>query len=59
MAQQPLYQQPQFLVLGLQLRHHLPQHPLQDVRLIGECREIDLHIVMMRHAAASLPMTPS
>jgi hypothetical protein len=59
MPQQALDQQPQLLVLGLQLRHHLPQHLLQDIRLVGECREIDLHTVMMRHAAASLPMTPS
>jgi hypothetical protein len=59
MAQQPLDQQPQLLVLSLQLRHHLPQHPLQDIRLVGQCREIDLHIEMMRHGSASLPMTPS
>jgi len=59
MAEQTLDQQPQLLVLGLQLRHHLPQHLLQDIRLVGERREIDLHIVMMRHAVASRPMTPS
>ena len=44
MAQQTLHQLPQLLVLGLQLRHHLPQHALQNIRIVGECREVDLHI---------------
>ena len=57
MAQQTLDQQQQLLVLGLQLRHHLPQHPLQDIRIVRQCREVDLHIVMMMNVVASLPMT--
>jgi hypothetical protein len=44
MPQQTLYQQPQLLVLGLQLGHHFPQHALQDVRFVRQCREVDLHI---------------
>ena len=59
MAQQTLDQQPQLLILGLQFRHHLPQHPLQDTRLVRECREIDLHNVMLTHVVAPLPMTPA
>ena len=39
-----LYQQPQLLVLGLQLGHHFPQHALQDIRFVRQCREVDLHI---------------
>ena len=57
MAQQALDQLPQLLVLGLQFRHNLPQHALQDIRIVRQCREIDLHIVMMTHVVASLPMT--
>ena len=58
MAQQALDQLPQLLVLGLQLRHHLPQHLLQDIRIVRQCREIDLHnAMMMTHVVASLPMT--
>ena len=60
MAQQTLDQQPQLLVLGLQLRHHLPQHALQDSRIVRQCREIDLHnAMMMTHVVASQPMTPA
>jgi hypothetical protein len=60
MAQQALDQLPQLLVLGLQFRHHLPQHLLQDSRIVRQCREIDLHnTVMLTRAVASLPMTPS
>ena len=57
MAQQTLDQKQQLLVLGLQLRHHLPQHPLQDIRIVRQGREIDLHTVTMMHVVASLPMT--
>ena len=60
MAQQTLDQQPQLLVLGLQLRHHLPQHSLQNVRIVRQRREINLHIAMMlTHAVASLLITPA
>ena len=60
MPQQTLDQLPQLLVLGLQLRHHLLQHPLQDIRIVRQGREIDLHnAMMMTHAVASLPMTPA
>ena len=60
MAQQTLDQKQQLLVLGLQLRHHLPQHPLQDIRIVRQGREIDLHTEMiMPHVIASLPMTPA
>jgi hypothetical protein len=60
MAQQTLDQQPQLLVLGLQLRHHLPQHLPQDIRIVRQGREIDLHNAMpMTHAAASQPMNPA
>ena len=44
MPQQTLDQQPQLLVLGLQLGHHFPQHALQDIRFVRQCREVDLHI---------------
>jgi hypothetical protein len=55
-----LDQKQQLLVLGLQLRHHLPQHPLQDIRIVRQGREIDLHNEMiMPHVIASLPMTPA
>ncbi len=47
MAQQPLDQLPQLLVLGLQFRHHLLQHALQNSRIVRQCREIDLHNTMM------------
>ena len=58
--QQTLDQQPQLLILGLQLRHHLSQHLLQEIRIVRQCREIDLHNAMlMTHAAASQPMTPA
>jgi hypothetical protein len=57
MAQQTLDQQPQLLVLGLQLRHHFPQHSLQDIRFVRECCEIDLHTGMMMYVVASLLMT--
>ena len=57
MPQQTLDQLPQLLVLGLQFRHHLPQHLLQDIRIVGKGREIDLHTVTMMHVVASLPMT--
>lgn len=57
MTQQTLDQQQQLLVLGLQLRHHLPQHALQNIRIVRQCREVDLHIVMMMNVVASLPMT--
>jgi hypothetical protein len=60
MAQQTLDQLPQLLVLGLQLRHHFPQHPLQKIRIVRQGREIDLHNAMMlTHAVASQPMTPA
>jgi hypothetical protein len=59
MAQQTLDQKQQLLVLGLQLRHHLPQHPLQDIRIVRQGREIDLHNEMIPHVIASLPMTPA
>ena len=60
MPQQTLDQLPQLLVLGLQFGHHLPQHPLQDIRIVRQGREIDLHnAMMMTHAVASLPMTPA
>src|SRR6516162_4237862 len=52
-----LDQKQQLLVLGLQLRHHLPQHPLQDIRIVRQGCEIDLHTVTMMHVVASLPMT--
>ena len=57
MAQQTLDQKQQLLVLGLQLWHHLPQHPLQDIRIVRQGCEIDLHTVTMMHVVASLPMT--
>jgi hypothetical protein len=57
MAQQTLDQKQQLLVLGLQLRHNLPQHPLQDIRIVRQGRKIDLHTVTMMHVVASLPMT--
>ncbi len=60
MPQQTLDQQPQLLVLGLQLRHHLPQHLLQGIRIVRQGREINLHnTMMMMHAVASQPMTPA
>ena len=60
MPQQTLDQLPQLLVLGLQLRHHLAQHSLQGIRIVRQCREIDLHnAMMMTHDVASLPMTPA
>jgi len=60
MAQQTLDQLPQLLVLGLQLRHHFPQHPLQKIRIVRQRREIDLHnSMMLTHAVASQPMTPA
>ena len=60
MAQQTLDQLPQLLVLGLQFRHHLPQHLLQDIRIVRQCREIDLHnATIMTHVVASQPMTPA
>jgi len=44
----------------LQLRHHFPQHLLQDIRIVGQCREIDLHnAMMMTPTVASPPMTPA
>ena len=39
-AQQTLDQLPQLLVLGLQFRHHLLQHSLQDSRIVRQSREI-------------------
>jgi len=59
MAQQALDQLPQLLVLGLQFRHNLLQHLLQDSRVVRQVREIDLHNTMMMHAVESPPMTPS
>jgi hypothetical protein len=60
MPQQTLDQLPQLLVLGLQFRHHLPQHLLQDIRIVRQYREIDLHdTTMMTHGIASMPMTPA
>jgi hypothetical protein len=60
MAQQALDQLPQLFVLGLQLRHHLAQHLLQDIWIVRQGREIDLHnTMMMMHAVESPPMTPS
>jgi hypothetical protein len=59
MPQQALDQQPQLFVLGLQLRHHFSQHALQNIRIVRQCREINLHIGMMMYVVASLPMTPS
>jgi hypothetical protein len=41
----------------LQLRHHLSQHALQNIRIVRECREVDLHIAMMMYVVASLLMT--
>ena len=36
------------------------QHVLQDIRIVRQGREIDLHnAMMMTHAVASLPMTPA
>jgi hypothetical protein len=33
---------------------------LQDIRIVRQCREIDLHnTMMMAHAVASPPMTPA
>jgi hypothetical protein len=43
----------------LQLGHRLPQHLLQDIRIVRQCCEIDLHNTMMTHAVASPPMTPA
>ena len=60
MAQQALDQLPKLLVLGLQLGDCLPQHLLQDIRIVRQCREIDLHnTMMMTHALASPPITPA
>jgi hypothetical protein len=59
MAQQALDQLPQLLVLGLQFRHDLLQHLLQDSWIVRQVREIDLHNTMMMHAVESPPMTPS
>ena len=47
MAQQALDQLPQLLVLGLQLRHNLLQHLLQDSRIVRQGPEIDLHDAVM------------
>jgi hypothetical protein len=55
-----LDQLPQLLILGLQFRHNLLQHVLQDRRIVRQCRKIDLHnAMMMTHAVASQPMTPA
>ena len=59
MAQHALHQQPQLFVFRQQLRHHLPQHPLQDLRIVRQSFEIDLHIESLTHHIASLPMTPA
>jgi hypothetical protein len=59
MTQQTLDQLPQLLVLGLQFRHNLLQHLLQDSWIVRQGREIDLHDAMMTRRVASLPMTPS
>ena len=58
-AQQTLDQQPQLLVLRLQFRHHLLQHPLQDSRIVRQGGEVDLHNAMMTHVVAPQPMTPA
>ena len=40
MAQQTLDQlAKQLLVLGLQFRHHFPQHLLQGIRIVRQSRE--------------------
>ena len=57
-ARQPLDQQSQLVVLGVQ--HSLPmqyrpQHLLQGRRVVGQGVEIDLHRTMMTDAAASQP----
>ena len=60
MPQQTLDQLPQLFVLGLQSRHNLLQHLLQDSWIVRQGREIDLHnTMMMMHAAESPLMTPS
>ena len=59
MAQQTLDQQQQLLVLGPQLGHHLPQHSLQDIRIVRQRFEIDLHAAIVTHVSASQPMTPA
>jgi hypothetical protein len=45
MAQQTLDQLPQLLILGLQFRHDLLQHSLEDSRFVGECREWRRHLL--------------
>lgn len=59
MTQHALEQQPQLLILGQQLRDHLPQHLLQGRGVVRERRKIDLHTGMVRRVPASPPMIPS
>jgi len=59
MTQQSIDQKKQFLVLGFQLRHDLPQHPLQSRRIIRQGVEIDLHVSSVNCPVASLLMTPA
>jgi hypothetical protein len=58
MVQQTLEQKQQLLILDLQLTRHLPQHSLQDIRIVRagpQDRKIDLCHVTMMHVVALPP----
>lgn len=62
MAQQALDQHAEFVVLGVQFPvlvrrrgHHIPQHLLQQGRVVRQPVEVDLHTTMVIDAVASVP----
>lgn len=66
MAEQALDQHPELIVLSVQFAvllrrrgHDIPQHLLQEFRIVRQSLEIDLHSRMMIDAAASAPAFPA
>jgi hypothetical protein len=66
MPQQALDQHAEFVVLGVQFPvlirrrgHRIPQHLLQQSRVVRQTVEVDLHRAMMINAVASVPAFPT
>ncbi len=66
MTEQPLDKHSEFIVLSVQFAmllrrrsHHIPQHLLQQFRIVRQPFEIDLHSRMMIDHAASTPAFPA
>jgi hypothetical protein len=54
-AHQPMNEQAQLVILGVQLLHNVAQHLLQRRGIVGQIVQIDSHAAILNDATESAP----